>query len=74
MTSTAEEAAGAKSVAEARPLGVQRTGLTAATAVVPADAKSVGVGEASRQKSVGVEQLMQRLEERQERTLRFFEK
>ena len=56
MTSTAEEAAGAKSVAEVRPLGVQRTGLTAATAVVPADAKSVGVGEASRQKSVDVEQ------------------
>ena len=53
---------------------------TAATAVVPTGVKSVGVGETSRQKSVDVEQLMQRVEEqcrkmeqeRQERTLRFF--
>ena len=36
---------------------------TAATAFVPTGAKSVGVGETSRQKSVDVEQLMQRVEE-----------
>ena len=54
--------------------------MTDASAVVPTSAKSVGVGETSRQKSVDVEQLMQRVEEqfrkmkqeRRERTLRFF--
>ena len=36
---------------------------TAATAIVPTSAKSVGVGETSRQKSVDGEQLLQRVEE-----------
>ena len=83
MTSTAEVAAGAKSVAVARPLGVQRTGLGQPRQQSLQQARrSVVVGETSRQKSVDVEQLMQRAEEqflemgqeRQERTLRFFEK
>ena len=37
--------------------GAKDRAWTAATAVVPTDAKSVGVGETSRQKSVDVEQL-----------------
>ena len=47
MTSTAKIAAVAQSVAEARPLGCAKyRATTAATAVVPTGAKSVGVGEA----------------------------
>ena len=44
MTSTDEVAAGAKSVAESRPPGSAKDrALTAASAVVPTGAKSVGV-------------------------------
>ena len=76
MTSTAEVAAGAKSVAEARPPGSAKDrALTAASAVVPTGAKSVGVGETSRQNSVKVEQLMQQLRKMgQERALRMLDK
>ena len=80
MTSTAEMAAVAKSVAEARPpWGAICRATTAATAVVPIGEKSVGVSETSCQKSVEVDQLMQRAEEqlrnmKHQGALRFLEK
>ena len=63
-TSTVEVAAVANSADEARPLGSAKDrAMTAASAVDPAGAKSVDVGQTSRQKSIDAEQLIQRLEE-----------